>query len=65
MSEPERVDMKEREALQRAVYDFVQTWHSGMNLKYEGVELGECLEYNMTQMIAQQVLEQFKSQSSS
>lgn len=59
----EQIDMKERETLQRGVYEFVQKWHSGLNLRYEGVEIGECLEYNLTQLLAQRVLKHLQSQS--
>lgn len=48
--------LDEREPLQRGVFRFVTTWHEGMKFTYEGVDLGQCLQYNLTQLCNHRVL---------
>ena len=48
--------LDEREPLQRGVYQFVTTWYEGLKLDYEGANLGECLQYNLSQLCNHRVL---------
>jgi hypothetical protein len=58
--------LDEREPLQRGVHQFIKTWHEGMKFNYEGANLGQCLEYNLTQLINHRVLAELeKAQSKS
>jgi hypothetical protein len=54
--------LDERESLQRGVHQFVETWHEGMKFAYEGADLGQCLEYNLTQLLNHRVLAELEKE---
>lgn len=58
-------DQNERTEMQRTIYNFVSQWYEGLGLEYEGASLGECLKYNLTQLVNQKVLQELHDQSSS
>jgi len=57
-------ELRERTELQSGVHGFVTTWYEGLKLKCEGVELGRCLEYQLSQMLNEKVLAELREDQS-
>lgn len=55
--------MLDRTTEQAAVYDFVTEWHKGLKLDFDGVEIGACLEYQITQLLNIRVLQQLEKEA--